>query len=127
MICKAGFEEAAPSLSLFLNRNKQYWHRDASRSPRPPDADQPNSATECAQWPRRPAHPPKDDRRRPSFQAIALQPLSDKHSAHTATKMPLECGITGVFIGVDRSRELDRQKVETLAQEKRGSAKDCGT
>jgi hypothetical protein len=36
------------------------------------------SATERAQWPRRPAHPPKDDRRRPLFQAIALQSLSRK-------------------------------------------------
>jgi hypothetical protein len=37
---------------------------------------QPNSATERARWPPRPAHPLKDDRRRPSFQAIALQPFS---------------------------------------------------
>ena len=76
MICKAVFEEAESSLSRLPSPNKQYWHRDASRSPRPLTRHQPNSATERAQWPRRPAHPPKDDRRRPSFQAIALQPLS---------------------------------------------------
>src|SRR3984893_12333114 len=117
MICKAGFEEAAPSLSLFLNRNKQYWHRDASRSPRPPDADQPNSATERAQWPRRPAHPLKDDRRRPSIQAIAMQPLSRQAQSSHGDENAIGVWHYWGFHRVDRSQEFDRQKVEPLAQE----------
>jgi hypothetical protein len=32
MICKAVFEKAASSLSRLPSPNKQYWHRDASRS-----------------------------------------------------------------------------------------------
>jgi hypothetical protein len=33
------------------------------------------------------------------FKPSRFNHCPDKHSAHTATKMPLECGITGVFIG----------------------------
>src|ERR1700738_2551842 len=126
MICKAVFEEAAPSLSLLPSPNKQYWHREASRSPRPPDADQPNSATERAQWPRRPAPPLKDDRRRPSFQAIALQPLSRQLQCSHGDENAMGVGHYWGFQRVDRSDEFDRQKVEAWAQET-GSGKDCGT
>ena len=44
MICKAVFEKAASSLSRLPSPNKQYWHSDASRSPRPPTRHQSNSA-----------------------------------------------------------------------------------
>jgi hypothetical protein len=112
MICKAVFEEAESSLSRLPSPNKQYWHRDASRSPRPLTRHQPNSATERAQWPRRPAHPPKDDRRRPSFQAIALQPLSRQAQCSHGDENAIGVWHYWGFHRVDRNQELDRQKVE---------------
>ena len=94
MICKAVFEKAASSHSRLPSPNKQYWHRDASRSPRPLRRHQPNSATERAQRPRRPAHPPKDDRYRassPSRRISAHGARAVRAYRHDADQRQLVC------------------------------------